>query len=265
MKWRYILVLAGLIAISAQAQSDLTMTLNKEGKAIFIPKRISFNLNIPKFTYKSYTPAPFAELDARLRDFIPQLAPVFYDRPMDMQVLSTAYRPFFNIYTPMLQQVSPMALDFNETLLAPVDQNLTLFVNGQQNTWPGAGGNTLLTGGLAWSEGGWSLSGSAFGGRFFTPFNPSPGLMVGANLNLKYEITDWMAARLWGQYSYYKDNNYNSFLLLNPNYPHTSVGGAMEFKFNENFGIGVGVNYEYNPFERKMERQMLVYPIFHVK
>lgn len=267
MKWGYILIIWGLFALSANAQSEWTMRLNKEGKITFMPKKKSYRLEIPEFRYDAarFEQASSPEQEARLREFIPQLQPRFEDRPMDRQILSTAYRPFFEPYLPMLRRVSPMALDFNETVVAPVDQNFSLFVNGQQNTWPGAGGNTFLTGGIAWNEGRWSVATSAFGGRFFTPFNPSPGFMGGVTMDLRYEVTDWMAMRLWGQYANYKDNSHNSFVLLNPSYQHTGVGGALEFKITEKFGVGMGVNYEYNPFRRKMDRQILVYPIFRSK
>lgn len=264
MKWGYIMVVWGLFALSGHAQSELAMSLNREGKITFIPKKQSYRLEIPEFSYdyKRYERAATPDLDARLRTFIPQLSPRFEDRPMDRQILSTAYKPFFEVYLPMVRRVSPMALDFNETVVAPVDQNFSLFVNGQQNTWPGAGGNTFLTGGVAWSEGRWSVATSAFGGRFFTPFNPSPGFMGGVNMDVRFEVTDWMAMRLWGQYANYQGNSFNSFVLLNPSYQHTSVGTAFEFKVTDTFGVGMGINYEYNPFRRKMDRQIMVYPIF---
>ena len=47
-----------------------------------------------------------------------------------------------------------------------------------------------------------------------------------------------------------------------PFFYHTQVGGAMEFKITDNFWMGAGVNYEYNPVRRKMEPQFLVYPVF---
>ena len=51
-------------------------------------------------------------------------------------------------------------------------------------------------------------------------------------------------------------------MLRNPFFYHTQVGGAMEFKITDNFWMGAGVNYEYNPVRRKMEPQFLVYPVF---
>ena len=59
---------------------------------------------------------------------------------MDMQVLSAAYRPFFNPFTPMLRRVSPMALDFQEASFTPISETTGLLTVGEQFTWPGVGG-----------------------------------------------------------------------------------------------------------------------------
>ena len=85
--------------------------------------------------------------------------------------------------------------------------------------------------------------------------------MGGFNATASYEATDWLTLRGWGQYTFYeKRERSNPQMLLNPFYNHTSVGGAFEFKVKEDFGIGVGVNFEYNPWSRRMDPQFLVYP-----
>lgn len=262
MKRGITLLVLLLCVVYAQAQSDFAMMMNKEGKVYMMPKRPTFNLVMPAFSYKMQTPTAALELNSRMHDFMPSDVPSVADRPMDMQILSTAYQPFFNVFTPMLRRVSPVMLDFNESVFAPVGDNFMFVVNGQQNTWPGAGGVTFLSSSAVWHKDRWMLAGGAFGGRFYTPFNASPGFMGGFNLNASYEVTDWMKIRGWGQYANYADNNKNSFILLNPSFQQTSVGGAVEFKIKDGFGVGAGLNYQYNPFRKKMEQQILVYPIF---
>lgn len=258
-----LLMMSGLsLFTTVRAQSDLVLTMNKEGKIIAIPRKNHYELNIPPWSYKSYTPSSSREIESKLRQFVPDIPSTPDERPMDMQVQSAAYRPYFDVFTPMLQQVSPMALDFNETSVVSINDDLYFLTNGRQYTWPGAGGLTVVEPSLAWRTGRWTLSVGAFGGKFYTPFNVSPKLMGGVNAQVKYEATDWLALRAWGQYATYGNENENPHMLLNPFYNHTSVGGAMEFKFNDNFGIGAGVNYEYNPIRRKMEPQYLIYPIF---
>lgn len=259
-----LLILSGLtLFTSVRAQSDLVLTMNKEGKIIAIPKKAHYELNIPAWSYKSYTPSSSREIESKLRQFVPDLPTTPDERPMDMQIQSAAYRPYFDVFTPMLRRVSPMALDFNETAVVPIGDKVFLMTNGRQYTWPGAGGLIEFEPSLVWQTGRWTLGAGGFVGKFYTPFNVSPDLMGGVNAQVKYDVTDRFALRAWGQYAVYGDEDKNPHMLLNPFYNHTSVGGAVEFKFNENFGIGAGVNYEYNPIRRKMEPQFLFYPLFH--
>lgn len=257
--------LIGVICIHVEAQSDLTFTMDKEGKILIIPREKHYELNLPKFSYKSYTPASTRLIESKLQEFMPGQPLRADERPMDMQIASAAYRPYFNVFTPMLRQVSPMALDFNETSVIPLNDHFSFVVNGRQYTWPGAGGLTEITPELMWQNERWMLSVGGFAGKFYTPFNPSPALTGGAHVQARYAVTEWMALRGWGQYAAYGDEEKNPHMLLNPFYNHTSVGGALEFNFTENFGVGFGVNYEYNPIRRKMEPQYLVYPIFRSK
>lgn len=267
---RVISLLALLLwACTLNAQSDFTWTRNKDGKIIVLPKRPVFGLNLPKIDYeKLYLHSTHSLIEEQLRTFKPELQDEIQfhvgleDRPMDRQVLSTAYQPFFNPYTPMLRQISPMALDFHEVSLVPIDEKLTFVTSGQQYTWPGVGGLTRINTGLTWNVDRWTFSGGAFAGRFFTPFNPSPQLTGGFNVMASYELTDWMTIRGWGQYAFYSNKEEkNPHMLLNPFYNHTSVGGAFEIKVNDSgFKVGVGVNYEVNPMNGKMNRQFLIYP-----
>ena len=261
MKRIYLFLLFTLCNLYLYAQSDLTLHVNKEGKLIVIPRELHYELNIPPYSYNTYTPASSLNTRYQLESFIPEIqSPTMDERPMDMQILSGAYRPFFNIYAPMLRKVSPMAFDFEETSITPINENMAFAMIGSQYTWPGAGGVTMINPMLVWNQDRWTITGGAFAGRFFSPFNSSPGYLTGTNLQVRYEATDWLALKAWGEYAYFWDDEKNPYLLANPFINQTSVGGAMEFKINENVGVGVGVNYEYNPHRRKMEPQYLLYP-----
>ncbi|MDH6534345.1 hypothetical protein D0T51_03720 [Parabacteroides sp. 52] len=258
----------GFCLIGKAQSKEFDFVLNKEGKIIALPKKKDYTLNIPKISYETYQPANTQELDKKLREFTPNYQSLTLDeRPMNMQVQSEAYRPFYNVYAPMLRRITPMAFDFNETSTSHLHENWALVLNGRQHSWPGAGGLTTIHSALVWHKDKLSIAGSGYAGHYYTPFNLSPEHMVGVNLHLRYEATDRLALQAWGQYSHYidKKEKYNPHLLMNPFYNHTSVGGSMEFKINENVGIGVGVNYEYNPWNRKMERQFLLYPVFQSK
>ena len=54
MKRGISLIILLLCALCLQAQSDLTWIRTKEGRMVAVPKRAVFDLNLPKFTYKSF-------------------------------------------------------------------------------------------------------------------------------------------------------------------------------------------------------------------
>lgn len=262
MKRGVLIFMAWICAFGIQAQSEFSFILNKEGKIIAIPKNKTYELNIPKFSYKTFTPSGTRDIDIKLRKFMPDIPQTgLAERPMDMQISSAAYQPFFNVYTPMIREVSPMALDFNETYMKRLNESFDLIANGVQYTWPGAGGMTILNTGLSWHNDNWRIYGGGFGGRFFTPFNPSPGITAGFNAQVEYQATDWLLLRGWGQYAYYADEYRNPHMLENPFFYHSQVGAAFEVKINENIGVGAGINYEYNPARRRMEPQFLIFPV----
>lgn len=266
MKKVWLLCLFGLLVCPLHAQLVPDRIETGSGKLFFPPRPRNFNFNfqIPEAVFSSYTPFSTLTVDKKLSEFkLDYVSVPATERPMDMQILSDAYMPFFNEYAPMLRKVSPTAFDFRETSLTPLTDQTTFFVTGQQFTWPGAGGVTDIRSGLIWQQGALTLSGSGFAGRYFTPFNASPDFMAGAGVQAHYSINNWLGVRGWGQYTYYdKNERYNPHMLMNPYYNHTSVGGAVELYLNESVGVGMGVNYEFNPWKRKMEPQYLVYPIF---
>lgn len=246
------------------AQSDFTFMLNKEGKLIALPRRANFDFNIPKTAYKSYTPATNRIANDLLKHYTPSANPQLDERPMDMQVLSSAYAPFYNEYTPMLRRVSPTALDFNEVELYPLNEHFTFVVAGQQQTWPGLGGQTIASTALHWQDGAWMIGGGGFAGRYYTPFNPSPEFVGGVNVRTSFQATDWLKFNAWGQYAGYNSTErYNPHMLMNPFFYHNSVGTSVEFKLNQDFSVGAGVQYDFNPMNRKWERQLLIFPVFH--
>lgn len=73
MKRGISLIILLLCALCLQAQSDLTWIRTKEGRMVAVPKRAVFDLNLPKFTYKSFTPSDRQLIEAKLREFIPDL------------------------------------------------------------------------------------------------------------------------------------------------------------------------------------------------
>lgn len=265
MKRCYLWILGLILALPLNAQSLFELVEGAEGKIIVVPRqaRFNFQFEIPEATYRSYTPASTYTLDNKIRQFEPEYQPASVDElPMDMHVLSGAYRPFYNIYSPMLRSLSPMAFDFRETSFVPLNEQFTFSVTGEQYTWPALGGITNLSPALTWQSGNFSVAGHAFGGRHFTPFNNSPGYNMGIGLSAGYKLNEHVSFKSWGQYAhYFGQEKFNPYVLMTPFYNRTNVGGAVELMINENVGVGAGVQYEYNPMQRKMKPQYLLYPI----
>ncbi|WP_139785135.1 hypothetical protein [Parabacteroides sp. Marseille-P3160] len=265
MKQIKILLLFFSLIMSAQAQSSFTFELNKEGKIIAIPKEIELNLNVPSFDYKSYTPQTTTAVENNLKkiEVETQSLPSVKDRPMNMQLLSAAYLPFFNPYASMLRRVSPQAFDFREIELVPINESLTFSVLGLKDSWIGTGGVTSLSPALTWRYNNLALTGGAFVTNYYSPFNISPEYMGGFYTHAGYELSNRFGVDMWGQYAIYDGSEEkNPHLLMSPFYDHTRAGGGIRMKITEKFSVGAGMQYEYNPVNRKWNRQFLVYPIF---
>ncbi|MDD4515526.1 hypothetical protein [Massilibacteroides sp.] len=246
------------------AQSDFTFMLNKEGKIIALPKYVEFNFNIPEFSYKSYTPASTRMITEQLKTYEPGTTTKLDERPMDMQVMSGAYKPYYDEFALMKKRVSPTVFDFEEVEFFPLNENLMFSVAGQQQTWMGLGGQTSINPDLTWHSGPWEIGGGGYVARYFTPFNMSPGLVSGANTHASFQATDWLKVRAWGQYAGYANKEWsNPHMAMNPLFYHNNIGGALEFRLNKDLSIGAGMQYEFNPMKNKWERQFLLFPIFH--
>lgn len=246
---------------------SLQFIVNKEGKLTAVPEfKEPGEIYIPEASYKTYTPSnvQIEKISLVQKNFTSPYLPVFAERPMDMNVLSEAYEPFFNIYTPMLRRVSPMALDFDEYAIYPVGVNGAFMVNGRQFSWPAIGGLTTAETAIAWTNERQTISGGIFAGRYYSPYVSSPGFIGGININTRYEVNDWLALRTWGQYSYSNNNGKDPFLQMNPLLNQTNIGGAVEFKVGDNVGFGIGVNFQRNTFNNQFERQYIFYPDFGV-
>lgn len=261
-----ILLSLGVICLSAQEHSKYTLIMGKDGKTYIIPSIKQYEIKFPEFNYKTYTPASTAEIENKLKDFPTQSDITFSpdERPGNMNILSGAYKPFFNDFTPMLRRIAPMMLDFDETTFTPLNERLTIVTNGWKSTWPGAGGITSFSPSLVWNKDRWTLSGGVFAANYFTPFNPSPEYTIGANAHVSFQASDRIKFNAWGQYANYNSSeSQNPHMVLNPYYYQTNVGGSMEFKVSDKFGVGGGIQYNFNPINRKMERQIFIFPIFY--
>ena len=259
----YIFCLFLYSVLYGYSQNSFTVAFSKEGKLIVLPKMQTFHLTIPELSYKSYTPASTSVIEAKLKEYKQEQTYKSDERPIDMQILSPAYRPLFSPSS-VLMNMTPMMLDFKVTEFAPLNDNLVILTVGSKETFPGLGGITFLQSSLAWQSGRWALSGGAFAAKYYSPANWGPLQTVGFQGTADYLVADWLKLKTWGRYVNYNDNqSQNAHMVMNPFYPHTATGGAFEIRFNDKFGVGMGMQYEFNPIRRKWQPQYIAYPIFY--
>jgi hypothetical protein len=257
------ITLLTVLSCSLKAQQQFNVMFDKDGKAFIIPSSRKYTIEASEplssscADYKSNPPPqPFIDGSNAQQS---QLASL----PSNINVLSSAYAPFFNPYTQMFARVSPFALDFNETNAVMIYDNLAAIIQGRKTTWPLLSGQTDISSSIVWRNNRLTVAGGVFAGNYYTPLNLSPALMGGISLDARYEMSDKFALRGWGQYAVHGANGANNPWIYNNAWMnHTGAGGAIEYMVNDNFGIGGGVEYRFNPMKGKLEPHPVVYPVF---
>ncbi|MCC8154502.1 MAG: hypothetical protein LIP01_09975 [Tannerellaceae bacterium] len=246
------------------AQSWFKMILNEEGKLYIFPRYNRLAFEMPELSFKdSYTPASTIKLDMQLPDYDPEISFQKAERPMNMQTLSDAYEPFFNVYAPLYRRIYPTAFDFYEAAGYNLNDNFSFIVAGSKHTFPGSGGIQTVTASTVWSQDNWELWGGGFAGTYYTPYQITPDWMAGVTGGVNFQATEWLKLKTWGQYTFYDEKGRNNmFLFLDDHHRQTAIGGAMEFKVNENFGFGIGIQHNFNPMRNRWNQDKFIYPTF---
>jgi hypothetical protein len=84
----------------------------------------------------------------------------------------------------------------------------------------------------------------------------------GFNGNLKFQLSDRININLFGQYSI-TGNHIAISPFIAPIYPHSDFGGSMEIKVNNDWGIMMGAENEYDVFLRKWVTRPFIMPVFY--
>ncbi|MDR2498884.1 MAG: hypothetical protein LBD28_05535 [Tannerellaceae bacterium] len=248
-------------AIHAQLPGELMF--DKDGRPFSIPPFHDYNLKLEPSVGVAFTKADDQKPSPFIANQGVASSASLANLPINLHVLSSAYAPFFNPYMPMMARVSPTALDFSETEVMMLGDNMALLTYGRKSTWPLFGGQADLTTQLAWQHNNLTIAGGIFAGNYYTPLNLSPELMGGVALDARYQFSDKVAMRGWGRYTLYSgDGAMNPWVQQGAFFNHSSLGGALEYMFNENFGMGGGVEYRFNYFKGRLEPHPVVYPIF---
>jgi hypothetical protein len=92
----------------------------------------------------------------------------------------------------------------------------------------------------------------------YNHFNNDAGL----NGNLKINITDNIKMNIFGQYTLNPMKN-GIPPFMSTLYPMNNYGGSLEFKVNENWGLQVGAENEFDVISRKWVTNYFVMPVFY--
>ena len=85
---------------------------------------------------------------------------------------------------------------------------------------------------------------------------------VGVNGKIKFVFSDHISMNLFGQYSVYGEKN-SVIPLMTSLYPQTNFGGSFEFKVNNNWGIMVGADREFDFRLKKWILKPFIMPLFY--
>ncbi|MDD4970315.1 MAG: hypothetical protein PHT07_12895 [Paludibacter sp.] len=85
---------------------------------------------------------------------------------------------------------------------------------------------------------------------------------AGLNGNFKINLSERIGLNLFGQYSI-TGSKVAISPFISPLYPHSNYGGSLEFKVNNNWGLILGAENEYDVFLRKWVTRPFVMPVFY--
>lgn len=84
----------------------------------------------------------------------------------------------------------------------------------------------------------------------------------GFDANLKIRLSDRINLNLFGQYSI-TGSKVAISPLISSIYPHSNFGGSVEIKLNNNWGIMIESENEYDIFQRKWVNRPFIMPVFY--
>lgn len=91
-------------------------------------------------------------------------------------------------------------------------------------------------------------------GSTFINLQKSPNsceILYGVRGELNYNLTELLQFKLWGQYI--SPSNNDPFKEISELYPKTSIGGTLIGEPAKNVKVGIGVEYQHNQINQKLE------------
>lgn len=178
----------------------------------------------------------------------------------EFKIPQSYYLPFMRLYQQDLF-VSQFLLDQNLTNQFMISDFNNITTSHIQSNFIGLGGLNLVQGNYNFILGD-NVDFSA--GIYAAKFNIYNDFLNdgGFNGNLKFQLSDRININLFGQYSI-TGSNIAISPLISPIYPHSNFGGSMEIKVNNDWGIMMGTENEYDVFLRKWVTRPFIMPVFY--
>ncbi len=140
-------------------------------------------------------------------------------------------------------------VDFNKTQLNRLSTNFYLFHHSQKKTYNSLGAYTQFNKAIRFQPN--SRFSADFGGYFSRQFDylsGSYGDIWGATTQVRFNLTNMIQLKFWGEYVMKSGNNKLYFGY--PLFPGSNFGSSLLIKFNEQTGAEFGVRYQYYEFKK---------------
>lgn len=157
--------------------------------------------------------------------------------------------------------LSRFLLDANLTNHIGINDNSSITTSHVQSNYIGLGGLNMITANYNFNIGDIGIFSP---GIYAAKYNIYNNFLndAGVNANLKILLSDRISVNLFGQYSN-RESKISISPFISPLYPHSNYGGSVEFKVNDNWGLMMGAENEYDIFLRKWVTRPFIMPLFY--
>jgi len=183
-----------------------------------------------------------------------------FNHTSNFKISESNYLPLLSLY----QQdrfTGKFLLDMNMTNHFVINDLTGITTTHVQSNFIGLGGLNLVQGQYDFSLGEFGVLSAGIYAAKFNIYNDflNDGGVTGA---FKIKLSDRLNINLFGQYSI-TGSKIAISPFISPLYPHSDFGGSMEFKVNDNWGLIMGAENEYDVFLRKWVTRPFIMPVFY--
>jgi len=183
-----------------------------------------------------------------------------FNRITILKIPESNYLPLLSLYQPD-RFTGKFLLDLNTTNHFTINDLSSITTTHIQSNFIGLGGLNLVQGQYDFHLGDFGVFSAGIYAAKFNIYNDflNDG---GVNGVFKINLSDRLNINLFGQYSI-TGSKIAISPFISPLYPHSNFGGSLEFKVNDNWGLMLGTENEYDVFLRKWVTRPFVMPVFY--